>query len=37
MKLDVLQTSKKEHAGFYAATFTYVVLKGKTVSRCTVS
>ena len=30
---NVPQASKKDYAGFFAAAFTYLILKGKTVSR----
>ena len=35
--LNVPQASKKEHTGFFAVAFTYLILKGKTASRCTVN
>ena len=35
--LNVPQTTKREYAGFYAVTFTYLILKGIIVSRCAIN
>ena len=35
--LNVPQASKREYAGFYAVAFTYLILKGKIVSRCAIN
>ena len=35
--LDLTQAPKKGYAGFYAAAFTYFILKGKTILRCTIN
>ena len=35
--LNVSQASKREYAGFYAVAFTYLILKGRIVSRCAIN
>ena len=35
--LNVPQASKREYAGFYAVAFTYLILKGRIVSRCAIN
>ena len=35
--LNVPQASKREYAGFYAVAFTYIILKGRIVSRCAIN